>query len=444
MDSVTGLPAQQARASFSTGYRQYVLGVLVVVYVFNLIDRQILSMLLEPIKRDLQLSDTQLGLLSGIAFAVFYTTFGIPIARYADKHSRVRVISWSLAAWSLMTAICGLAQNFWQLMLGRIGVAIGEAGASPPSHSLISDYFAPANRATALGIYSLGAPIGVMIGFLAGGWLVHFFDWRTAFIVVGLPGVLMAVIVSRTVKEPPRGLSEGVQSVQEQVPLKEAFMYFWSRPSFRHLTLAAGLHAFASYGLLTWLPAFLVRSHQMGAAEIGTYMAMVSGIVGGIGTFAGGYICDRFGQNDRRIYVWIPALSLIIFIPLAILSLLSDTKEGALYFYLIPALLSPIYLGPTFSVVQGMSQLRMRAIAAAGLLFVLNLIGMGLGPMLVGVLSDFLKPQLGAEALRYALIVAVAINLWSALHYYLAAKTLRQDYDSNPDLQNAGISANDH
>lgn len=444
MDSVTGLPAQQARASFSTGYRQYVLGVLVVVYVFNLIDRQILSMLLEPIKRDLQLSDTQLGLLSGIAFAVFYTTFGIPIARYADKHSRVKVISWSLAAWSLMTAICGLAQNFWQLMLGRIGVAIGEAGASPPSHSLISDYFAPANRATALGIYSLGAPIGVMIGFLAGGWLVHFFDWRTAFIVVGLPGVLMAVIVSRTVKEPPRGLSEGVQSVQEQVPLKEAFMYFWSRPSFRHLTLAAGLHAFASYGLLTWLPAFLVRSHQMGAAEIGTYLAMVSGIVGGIGTFAGGYICDRFGQNDRRIYVWIPALSLIIFIPLAILSLLSDTKEGALYFYLIPALLSPIYLGPTFSVVQGMSQLRMRAIAAAGLLFVLNLIGMGLGPMLVGVLSDFLKPQLGAEALRYALIVAVAINLWSALHYYLAAKTLRQDYDSNPDLQNAGISANDH
>ena len=444
MDSVTGLPAQQARASFSTGYRQYVLGVLVVVYVFNLIDRQILSMLLEPIKRDLQLSDTQLGLLSGIAFAVFYTTFGIPIARYADKHSRVRVISWSLAAWSLMTAICGLAQNFWQLMLGRIGVAIGEAGASPPSHSLISDYFAPEKRATALGIYSLGVPIGVMIGFLAGGWLVHFFDWRTAFIVVGLPGVLMAVIVSLTVKEPPRGLSEGVQSVQEQAPIKEAFLYFWSRPSFRHLTLAAGLHAFASYGLLTWLPAFLVRSHQMGMAEIGTYLAMVSGIVGGIGTFAGGYICDRFGQNDRRMYVWIPALSLIIFIPLAILSLLSDTKEGALYFYLIPALLSPIYLGPTFSVVQGMSQLRMRAIAAAGLLFVLNLIGMGMGPMLVGVLSDFLKPQLGAEALRYALIVAVAINLWSALHYYLAAKTLRQDYDSNPDLQNAGISANDH
>lgn len=442
MDSATGLSSSQVSASFSSGYRQYVLGILVVVYVFNLIDRQILSMLLEPIKQELQLSDTQLGMLSGIAFAVFYTTFGIPIARYADRSSRVRVISWSLAAWSLMTAICGLAQNFWQLMLGRIGVAIGEAGASPPSHSLISDYFAPANRATALGIYSLGAPIGVMIGFLAGGWLVHFFDWRTAFIVVGLPGVLMAVIVSRTVKEPPRGLSEGVQSVQEQAPLKEAFLYFWSRPSFRHLTLAAGLHAFASYGLLTWLPAFLVRSHQMGAAEIGTYLAMVSGIVGGIGTFAGGYICDRFGQNDRRMYVWIPALSLIIFIPLAILSLLSDTKEGALYFYLIPALLSPIYLGPTFSVVQGMAQLRMRAIAAAGLLFVLNLIGMGLGPMLVGVLSDFLKPQLGAEALRYALIVAVTINLWSALHYYLAAKTLRQDYDSNPDLQKAGIGVN--
>ncbi len=442
MDRATDLPAQQARVLFTTGYRQYVLGILVVVYVFNLIDRQILSMLLEPIKRELLLSDTQLGLLSGIAFAIFYTTFGIPIARYADKNSRVNVISVSLAAWSLMTAVCGLAQNFWQLMLGRIGVAIGEAGASPPSHSLISDYFAPENRATALSIFSLGAPIGVMIGFLAGGWLVHFFDWRTAFVVVGLPGVIMAIIVRKTVSEPPRGYSEGVQSVAEQASLKEAVLYFWSRPSFRHLTLAAGLHAFVSYGLGTWLPAFLIRSHQMGLAEIGTYLALITGVAGGLGTFAGGYICDRFGQKDRRMYVWLPALSLIILIPLTILSLLSPSKEGALYFYLIPAFLSPFYLGPTFAVVQGMAQMRMRAIAAAVLLFVLNLIGMGLGPLLVGVLSDFLKPEYGDEALRYALIIAVMMNLWSAAHYFLAAKTLREDYNSNPDLRDTGAAAN--
>jgi len=440
--SSVSVPKQQV--SFTTGYRQYVLGILVVVYVFNLIDRQILSMLLEPIKQDLLLSDTQLGLLSGIAFAIFYTTFGIPIARYADRNSRVNVIAASLAAWSLMTAVCGLAQNFWQLMLGRIGVAIGEAGASPPSHSLISDYFAPERRATALSIFSLGAPIGVMIGFLAGGWLTHFFDWRTAFVVVGLPGVLMAIIVRKTVIEPPRGYSEGVESVQEQATLREAFNYFWSRPSFRHLTLAAGLHAFVSYGLGTWLPPFLIRSHQMGLAEIGTYLALITGVVGGLGTFAGGYICDRFGQKDRRMYVWLPALSLIILIPLTIMALLSPTKEGAIYFYLIPALLSPFYLGPTFAMVQGLATVRLRAIAAAVLLFVLNLIGMGLGPLLVGVLSDFLRPEYGDEALRYAMIVAVLMNLWSAVHYFLAAKTLREDYASNPDLQQQGQVADGH
>lgn len=444
MSNAPASPAAQGRVSFTPAYRNYVLGILVAVYVFNLIDRQILSMLLEPIKQELLLSDTQLGLLSGIAFAIFYTTFGIPIARYADRSSRVNVISASLAAWSLMTAVCGMAQNFWQLMLGRIGVAIGEAGASPPSHSLISDYFAPEKRATVLGIYSLGAPIGVMIGFLAGGWLVHFFDWRTAFVVVGLPGVLMAIIVRKTVVEPPRGFSEGVQSVQEQAPLREAVTYFWSRPSFRHLTLAAGLHAFVSYGLGTWLPTFLIRSHQMGIAEIGTYLALITGVVGGLGTFAGGYICDRFGQKDRRLYVWLPALSLIILIPLTVLALLSPTKEGAIYFYLIPAFLSPFYLGPTFAVVQGLAQMRMRAIAAAVLLFVLNLIGMGLGPLLVGVLSDFLRPEFGDEALRYAMIVAVIMNLWSAVHYFLAAKTLREDHDSNPDLQPLRNAADGH
>ena len=191
-------PATDKPVSFTDNYRKYVLGILLVVYVFNFIDRQILAILLQPIKVDLGLSDTQLGLLSGVAFAVFYATFGIPIARLADRSSRVNIISASLAVWSLMTAVCGLAQNFWQLLAARIGVGIGEAGCSPPSHSLISDYFAPETRATAMSIYSLGIPIGIMIGFLAGGWIVEFFDWRTAFIAVGLPGVLLAVVVRMT------------------------------------------------------------------------------------------------------------------------------------------------------------------------------------------------------------------------------------------------------
>ncbi|MSP43173.1 MAG: MFS transporter [Alphaproteobacteria bacterium] len=420
---------------FTQGYRKYVLGILVMVYVFNFIDRQILTILMEPIRLDLKLTDSQLGLLSGIAFAVFYTTFGIPIARHADKNSRVNVISFSLLSWSVMTALCGLAMNFWQLMLGRIGVAVGEAGASPPSHSLISDYFAPEHRATAFSIYSLGIPIGVMIGYLAGGWLVHFFDWRTAFVVVGLPGIVMAFIVRKTVIEPPRGLSEGVRGKQQLASFREVASFLWSRRSFRHVSLAGGLHAFVSYGIGNWIPSFLVRSYHMGSAEIGTYLALIAGIVGGLGTFAGGYICDRFGQKDRRLYVWIPGVSLIIMVPLIVFSLLAQTKEAAMLLYIVPVFLSPIYLGPTFAVVQGMVQMRMRAIAAAVLLFILNLIGMGFGPLLVGMLSDYLKPEFGAESLRYAMIVAAIINMWAAVHYFIAARTVREDHNSNPDLQ---------
>ncbi|MEQ1890373.1 MAG: MFS transporter [Alphaproteobacteria bacterium] len=439
MSGASGSPAVQERVAFTPAYRKYVLGILLVVYVFNFIDRQILSILMEPIKQDLKLSDSQLGLLSGIAFAIFYATLGVPIARFADRNSRVKVISMSLAAWSLMTAVCGLAQNFWQLLIARIGVGVGEAGCSPPSHSLISDYFAPETRATALSIYSLGIPIGVMIGYLAGGWLVHFFDWRTAFIVVGLPGVIMAVIVRMTITEPPRGNSEAIRHGGRLATFREVVTYLWARRSFRHISIAGGLHAFVGYGIGNWIPAFLARTYQMGSAEIGTYLALIAGIVGGLGTFAGGYICDRFGQQDRRLYVWIPAATLVIIVPLTILALMAGDKYSALLLYILPTFLSPFYLGPTFAVVQGMAQVRMRAIAAAILLFILNLIGMGLGPLLVGALSDYLKPQFGVDSLRYAMIAAVLVNLWAGLHYVLAAKTVREDHSSNPDLQPSGM-----
>ena len=439
MSGASGSPAVQERVAFTPAYRKYVLGILLVVYVFNFIDRQILSILMEPIKQDLKLSDSQLGLLSGIAFAIFYATLGVPIARYADRNSRVKVISVSLAAWSLMTAVCGLAQNFWQLLIARIGVGVGEAGCSPPSHSLISDYFAPETRATALSIYSLGIPIGVMIGYLAGGWLVHFFDWRTAFIVVGLPGVIMAVIVRMTVTEAPRGNSEAIRHGGQLATFREVVTYLWARRSFRHISIAGGLHAFVGYGIGNWIPAFLARTYQMGSAEIGTYLALIAGIVGGLGTFAGGYLCDRFGQQDRRLYVWIPAATLVIIVPLTILALMAGDKYSALLLYILPTFLSPFYLGPTFAVVQGMAQVRMRAIAAAILLFILNLIGMGLGPLLVGALSDYLKPQFGVDSLRYAMIAAVLVNLWAGLHYFLAAKTVREDHNSNPDLQKSGL-----
>jgi len=422
------------RVTYPPRYRQYVLGILLVVYVFNFIDRQILSILLEPIRQDLKLSDTQLGFLSGVAFAIFYATLGIPIARLADRSSRVNVISWSLAAWSVMTAFCGLAMNFWQLMLGRIGVAVGEAGASPASHSLISDYFVPETRASAMGIYAMGVPIGTLIGLLAGGWLVHFFDWRTAFIVVGLPGVLMAIIVRMTVKEPPRGNSEAIMKEQDPVPLKEAIAFLWARPSFRHVVLAVAFHAFVSYGYNGWLPAFFARSYGMGSAEIGSWLAPLIGIFAGLGTFSGGYIADYFARRDRRWYVWVPGITLAISVPFFLLAFMSDDKYTTLALLIVPLYFNYIYLGPTFAMIQGLATVRMRAIASAILLFVISLIGLGLGPFGVGVLSDYLKPEFGEESLRISLMFVFLFNIWAGIHYYIASLTLREDLDSNPDL----------
>lgn len=433
MSDITATSAQQAGVTFTEGYRRYVLGILVVVYVFNFIDRQILSILLQPIKLDLGLSDTQLGLLSGVAFAVFYVGFGIPIARLADRSSRVNIISVSITVWSVMTAVCGLAQNFWQLLLARIGVGVGEAGCSPPAHSLISDYFSPETRATALSIYSLGIPIGVMIGFLAGGWIEEYFGWRTAFVVVGLPGVLMAVVVRMTLREPPRGHSEDIQHDGAHLGLGEVAAYLWGLRAFRHVALAAGLHAFVGYGVIGWLPSFLARSHQMGGAEIGTWLALLAGIVGGLGTLAGGYLGDRYARRDRRWYVWIPALSLLVTVPFSFFAFLAGDKYLALLMYIAPTFFGAFYHGPTLAIVQGLAQVRMRAISAAVYIFIVNLVGLGLGPLAVGVLSDLLHPSFGVESLRYALLGVFMVNIWSAVHYLIAAKTLREDFDSNPD-----------
>lgn len=424
------------RAVFTPRYRQYVLGILLVVYIFNFIDRQILAILLEPIRKDLGLSDTQLGFLSGVAFAIFYATLGIPIARLADRTSRVRIITWSLAAWSVMTALCGLAQNFWQLLLGRVGVAVGEAGSGPASHSLISDYFVLETRATAMGVYAMGVPIGTLIGLLAGGWIVEWFDWRTALIVVGLPGVLMAILVRMTLIEPPRGNADPVRNHQAPASLKEVITYLWQRPSFRHVTLAVAFHAFVSYGVNGWLPAFLARSYHMSSSEIGTWLALLFGVSAGLGTFGGGYVSDLLARRDRRWYVWIPGITLILSVPFFLLAFTAQDKFSTLLFLIGPIFFGYIYIGPTFAVIQGLAEVRMRAIASAILLFVISLIGLGLGPFLVGVLSDYLKPEFGEESLRIAMTFVFLFNIWSGIHYYIAGRTLRADLDANPDRKN--------
>jgi MFS family permease len=415
---------------FTRGYTHYVLGVLVTVYVFNFIDRQILAILAPSIKADLLLSDTQIGALSGVAFGIFYATLGIPIARLADRYSRVNVIAISLSIWSLMTALSGLAANFWQLLAARIGVGIGEAGGSPPSHSLLADYFAPSKRATALGIYALGIPIGILFGNLAGGWIDEIFGWRYAFFVVGIPGILLAILLRVTVREPPRGHTETTKQTLDQVPFSVVVRTMWQKKSFRHMSLGAATQAFVGYGAIAWMPMFLVRSHDMSSGEVGTALGLIIGICGGVGTFLGGYLADRFGTRNVKLYMLIPALGFLISVPFGFVVFYTHNLMIALACYCLPAFLVNLYTGPTFGMTQGLAPLAMRAAAAALLLFIINIIGLVFGPTTVGLLSDWFQSawQLNnTESLRFALLACNMIYIISFINYYFASRHLEKD-----------------
>ncbi|MBI3800094.1 MAG: MFS transporter [Deltaproteobacteria bacterium] len=423
-----------AAEPITPAYRGYVLGLLMVINVFNYLDRQILSILLEPIKRDLKLSDTALGFLTGIAFALFYTFAGIPIARWADKGVRRTIMTLGLTVWSGMTALTGLAQTFTQLALARIGVGIGEAACTPPAHSLLSDYFPPERRGTALSILALGVPFGIMIGYLAGGWVNQYFGWRKAFFVVGLPGLVLALILRLTLREPPRGHAEGLPTSGRSTaaePLGEVLRFLWKLRSFRHLALGAALYAFCGYGSLAFVPAFMMRVHGMtNTAELGLWLGLISGIFLGIGTFFGGVLSDRLAARtkDMRWYLWLSAGAMLLSLPFTCLLYLWPEGRMALILSIPGSILSPMWLGPTGAMTQGLVKLRMRATAAAVLLFVINLIGLGLGPQTVGLVSDLLTPAYGKEAVRYALLWVVVVgNVWGVIHYFLAARTLRED-----------------
>ena len=420
--TTTGATAAQPSALFSEATRRYVLGVLVVTYTFNFIDRQILGILVEPIKRDLGVSDTWMGLLTGLAFAVFYTVMGIPIARFADRANRRNLVALALAIWSGFTALQGAAQSFWQLVLFRIGVGVGEAGCSPPSHSILADYYPPNRRATALGIYSLGIPVGILFGFFVGGWMEEFFGWRWAFVVVGVPGLLLALLVRLTVREPPRGYSEQRTSEGEQPSIVEVARYLLARKSFVHMAIGGGVTAFVGYGLITWAAPFFMRTHGMSSGELGTWLGLIFGIPGGVGIALGGRLADRFGERDARWYLWIVAAALLVVVPVGLGVYLSDDATLALLFLVVPVLLGNFYQATTFAQTQTLVGLRMRSVAAAILLFVLNIIGLALGPSAVGFLSDLLAPEFGNDSLRWALLICSLANLWAAFHYWQAGR----------------------
>jgi MFS family permease len=423
--SASTLGTAERPAIAPSAYAYYVLGVLMLVYVVNFIDRQVLSILMEPIKRDLGLSDSQLGVLSGFSFAIFYALAGLPIARLADRTSRRNIIAASLALWSGMTALCGLAASFPQLLLGRVGVAIGEAGAGPAAHSMIADIFPHGRRSTALAVFATGVPIGILVGLIAGGWLNQAFNWRVAFVVIGLPGLVLSALLMATVREPLRRETPlaGIGS------LSEAVRTLWAVRPFRYLALASALHAYTAYGALQWSPAFLIRTFHLTTRETGLALGLMTGLTGIVGTLGGGWAGDLLGRRDARWYAALPALMIALGLPFFLAAYLwAPTAGWALALLFVPNLFGNSFTGPTYAVVQTLMPDRTRALASAVLLFIISLIGFGLGPFIVGLASDLMRASLGVGSLRRALGFSAWGEVASILLFLVAARGLREDF----------------
>lgn len=467
------------------GYRAFVLGSLLMVYIFNFIDRSIINILTEPIKQSFQVEDWQMGLLGGPAFAILYTMLGIPIARMAERFHRVWIIAISVFVWSLMTALCGVAISFFVLFLFRVGVSVGEAGCTPPAQSLIADYFTPKSRATAVSIYALGVPLGGMFAAIFAGFIVGNLDgpslaamfeawgwtwalgladwqnvegWRVAFILVGFPGVLLALIVKLTIKEPPRGYSDPPELHQlKRTSMGEVFKILTKIPTFWHIVVGATVASFVGYGVAQFTTSFLVRTHGLDLQTAAVLFGVIIGLMAALGVFMSGYLADRMAVRHPRALSWMPALGMGISVPLYAVGFLAPTVWLALPPLMAAATLHYFYLGPMYAIVGGVVDSRMRATSVAVTLFIVNLLGYGLGPPLIGFLSTFLKDvflagnELGltleackvpselssegaaicananSEGLRWSIIAFCTLYGWAALHYLLAGRTLLRD-----------------
>jgi len=413
----------------SKAYRAYVLFILVLVYTFNFIDRQIVGILAIPIKEDLGLTDTQLGLMGGLAFALLYTTLAIPIAMAADRMSRTWIMTGALVVWSGMTAVCGMAQNFWQLFLARVGVGIGEAGGVAPAYSLISDFFPPNQRARALSVYSFGIPIGSALGIVFGGIIATLIDWRFAFIAVGIAGIVLAPIFRATVREPVRGAFDVAATDTRPPSLGEIMRVLMQKPGFWGLSLGASCSSMMGYGLFFWLPSFFVRSYEITLLDASLVYGAIL-LVGGIaGTWLGGSLADRFGESDRSAYARIPAFAFLATVPFYLVGVLSPTLLVSVLVLIVPTALGLAWLGPVISAVQHLVPPNMRATASAIFLFVNNLIGIGIGTLAIGAISDGLQDRFGDESLRYAILVGTVFYLMAATIFLLTAKRLEKDWE---------------
>jgi len=468
----------------TTSYRKYVLGALLTVYLFNFIDRTIINILTEPIKQTFGVEDWQMGLLGGPAFAVLYTFIGIPIARFSEKNHRVWIIAGSVALWSLMTVLCGFATSFVALFIFRIGVSIGEAGCSPPANSIIADYFIPTKRSTAVSTYALGIPLGSMVAYVFGGYIVGSLDgaslaatfsswgwlwavnaldgqniegWRIAFVVVGLPGILVAIIFKTSVKEPPRGYTDppDMQS-KEQVSFAEVLKILAKKPSYWHITMGVTIASFVNYGVGQFFVSFLIRTHEMSIFDASIKVAMALSVMAAIGTFLSGFLADRYSERYPKALAWIPMIALLGSTPMFIAGYLLDSLLIAIPILMVAQMLLYTYLCPLYAVPSGVVDSRMRATSVAVTLFIVNLLGYGLGPPLIGLLSTILNSTFlsgidssltleacratglaaaaqtacntaNAEGLQWSMIIFKCLYIWAALHFYLGSRTLQRD-----------------
>lgn len=415
-----------AAAARATPYSWYVLGVLTLVYLSNNIDRQILAVLIKDIKAEFGVSDTQIGLLAGPAFAIFYTLLGLPIARWADQGNRRSIIALGISVWSAMTALSGMVQSFAQLTLARIGVAVGEAAGTPPAHSLISDYFPPSSRGRALGIYASGQYLAGPIGVIGGAWVAAEYGWRAAFLVFGIPGLLLGLLVRGTVREPVRGRMDAMPSAPRPAS-REALRALFARRSYFHVLLGGSLHALSVYGLIIWIYVFMERVHGVSMKEASVYIGLLSLLFGLLGVALGGWLIDRLSPKDVRWFLWLPSLQAVIGAPFILLFLYLDRLDLALASYVIYWVLSAGYNAPVYALIQSLAGASSRALAVATYLFVVNLIGLTIGPLLIGFLNDELRAVFGEQGIRYSMMVAGLANVVAVVFYMAGARTVRQD-----------------
>lgn len=405
--------------------RWYVLAVLTIVYALNHVDRQIMVILQEPIKQEFGISDTQLGLLTGILFAAFYATLGIPFAAWADRGNRRNIITLAVTIWSGMTALSGFAGNFWHLALARMGVGIGEAGGTPPATAMIADIFPPKRRALALGIYTTGISLGILIGFILGGFIAARYGWRVGFFVAGAPGLLIAAILFLTVKEPERGASENRTAAEDTPSLRETLKFFKSQRAMVSLLLGGVFVCISANAFLAGIPLYLIRVHDVPLSELGVALGLLMGGLGGVGAITVGAICDKLSEKDLRWRPWTILITGLFAFPFIVWFLYAPNKSTAYWAYIVPGLFGLLYASISYAAMQELVPVRMRAMASAVMLLCLTLLGIGLGPVIMGVLSDIFEPSLGTHSIKRSLTIILAFNLISIIFYLDAARHYR-------------------